>query len=270
MPPATLFKYNCCNTTYQCIEDPNGQYTGENALQDCNENCKPPTPTPVTLLKYKCDTDTFVCKLDASGKQTIEDCQKSCKKPGCYIDPKTKRCQKGLICNPIIKPSEKCHDGTLCNSNPKYGPCPVHCSSGDICPYGPASSAQCPSNGLCPKYIEKLPTESNCPPMSSGDNIDVQWEKCYASSSAMLNPGCHFVDQSWANKCNSVKASDLKCEYVSDDSKTNWNSGDGKDVNEKTKQKICEDYGKIHAKYTDKWDICVYDTKTKKCTSKKL
>jgi len=77
--PATPFKYNCCNTTYECLQDSNGSYTSVNALQDCNNNCKPPEPTPVTLLKYKCDKDTFTCKFDEDGTETKEECQTDCK-----------------------------------------------------------------------------------------------------------------------------------------------------------------------------------------------
>lgn len=211
--PATPFKYNCCNTTYECLEDPNGSYTGENALQDCNNNCKPPEPIPVTLLKYKCDTETFTCKLDASGTQTIEECQKDCKKP----PAKNYSCQKNH------------QDKNMCVSHP-YGEynnlsnCEINCSN-----ISPSPSPSPPPSNPCSNPCQNGGTckngECNCQQgwygndCSNGDkyscNIEDNFCNRYSDTSCKSAQNglncCH--DNSNQNTPTVIKSddSDTKC-----------------------------------------------------------
>ena len=175
MPPATPFKYNCCNTTYECLEDPNGSYTGENALQDCNSNCKPPDPTPVTLLKYKCNTETFTCELDEDGTQTIEECQKDCKMP-----PATPF--KYNCCNTTYECLEDPNGSYTgenalqdCNSNCKR-PDPTPVGFIHTCTqYGANKSPfKCKPSGSLKKNASNI----ECPKASNGDYYDCNYNLC--------------------------------------------------------------------------------------------
>jgi len=119
--PATPFKYNCCNTTYECLEDPNGSYTGENALQDCNSNCKRPDPTPVYLLdtctQYGANKSPFKCKPSGSLKKNASNIECPKASNGAYYD-----CNYNLCCDDSPDPPK------ICPSNCSGKKCVVNCS----------------------------------------------------------------------------------------------------------------------------------------------
>ena len=239
-----------CQDKYSCSGPPsfvcNPDLSSEKTHAECESQCQD---------KYSCSgPPSFVCNPDLSSEKTHAECEKSCKKPGC---PKVNnRCNKGVECNPFRTPLASCPNGATCINSP----CRVNCSSGDICYDG----SQCPSSGICKKDRVELPL-SNCPSVSG--NIDVQWKTCYASKAAMGYPGCHFKDRWGGNTCDPVTVDKLNCTYVSDDKNTNWNSGDGRHVNAETKREICENYGKVHSNYTEKFDKCVYKGDSGLCTN---
>lgn len=71
LPPPPLKKYRCTGSpSYQCIEDPDGQYS---SIEECQAACKAPTPT-----RYNCLNG--VCVPSSTGKYPdLESCQAVCK-----------------------------------------------------------------------------------------------------------------------------------------------------------------------------------------------
>ena len=193
LPPAIPLKYNCCNTTSECIVDETGAYNShENCMQDCN-------PTPVTLLRYNCCNTTSECIQDENGQHTKEQCELSCKKP-----VKDTCMQYGANKSPFV-----CKPGGKSKTNAGSIECPK-ASNGDYykCTYGLC----CDDLPSPPSPPEKCPDEcggktcvSNC---NKSNNQGIRaCNKTYQSGGkpCMYHLTSHTCSEGEDQPCNNCK-----------------------------------------------------------------
>lgn len=112
-PPPPQKRYTCTGSpNYECIEDPNGQFT---SLDECLAKCK---ETPPPEKRYKCTgAPNYQCIEDPNGPYTsLDECIAKCKEtppptPGKRYSCKCQRDEQGkIISRECVEDSDGCYD----------------------------------------------------------------------------------------------------------------------------------------------------------------